>query len=199
MAQATHENTRLTRRAAMVAGLAAAAVPAVPALATASGDARLLELGRKFEPLFAKYLTFWPAYKAVWDRVEERKRAEVHPSPEEWSNLEPGTYESRVAGILEAIERINKEEGFDKLSDEHDALCESAGGIDQLTDEIVKTPATTLAGLAVKARAACMVFHSYWDGPRNKMDIDEHLVRELVDGICRLAGAPEMPEGEHAA
>jgi hypothetical protein len=56
---ATEQNTRLTRRAAMVAGLAAAAVPAVPALANGTDpDAiyAVIEAHRRAHQAFEKYL-----------------------------------------------------------------------------------------------------------------------------------------------
>jgi hypothetical protein len=63
------------------------ASPTLPA--SASGDARLLELGRQFEPLLAEFLAFYPTYKAVWDRVDQEREKELPRSlwPKAKANL----------------------------------------------------------------------------------------------------------------
>ena len=60
--------------------------------------------------------------------------------------------------------------------------------MDAPTHRIIALPATTLAGLAVKARVARFSWEHFWDEPEENLDWDELMARELIDAVldfCR--------------
>jgi hypothetical protein len=61
--------------------------------------------------------------------------------------------------------------------------------IEPIERAILKIPADSIAGVAVKARVAAHVVSSYWDVPLNQLDLDARAFRILVEAVCNVAGA----------
>ena len=51
---------------------------------------------------------------------------------------------------------------------------------------IMETPATTIAGLAVKARHVAYVLSEYWEVPVDQIDWEARAVRLLIESICNV-------------
>jgi len=71
---------------------------------------------------------------------------------------------------------------WNEIHDEMSALC----------DEIVHRPATTLADLALQARAIALNNNAFWLGDEE----DHYGITDLVNNVCRLAGVEAMPRLE---
>jgi hypothetical protein len=59
-----------------------------------------------------------------------------------------------------------------------------------IADEIKGLPASTIAGLAVKARytAEFALTSKEWGEDPGEMDYDKFAIRDLIENICALAG-----------
>jgi len=55
---------------------------------------------------------------------------------------------------------------------------------------IMETPATTIAGLGVKARHVAYVLSEYWEVPVDKIDWEARAVRLLIESICNITHTP---------
>ena len=55
---------------------------------------------------------------------------------------------------------------------------------------IMQTPASTIAGLGVKARHAAYVMSQYWETPLDRIDWDARAIRQLIEAVCDLARTP---------
>ena len=55
---------------------------------------------------------------------------------------------------------------------------------------IMETPATTIAGLAVKARHVAYVLSEYWEVPVDQIDWEARAVRLLIESICNVTHTP---------
>jgi hypothetical protein len=55
---------------------------------------------------------------------------------------------------------------------------------------IMETPATTIAGLGVKARHVAYVLSEYWEVPLDQIDWQARAVRLLIESICNITRTP---------
>jgi hypothetical protein len=128
--------------------------------AAAAPDVELLALGKQFDRLERQY-----------HEVMERDRPRIE----------------RELQLVEAQERPDKvDEEFGPQS-RPDAL-DILDMMDAPTHRIMALPATTLAGLAVKARVARFSCEHFWDEPEEDLDWHELMARELIDAVldfCR--------------
>jgi hypothetical protein len=53
---------------------------------------------------------------------------------------------------------------------------------------IMTVPAASIVGLAIKARVAAHIVSNYWDVPLDRLDLDAHVFRILIEAVCRVAG-----------
>jgi len=54
----------------------------------------------------------------------------------------------------------------------------------------MRAPASTIAGLGVKARHAAHVMSQYWEAPIDRIDWDAQAVRLLIEAVCDFAHTP---------
>ncbi len=54
----------------------------------------------------------------------------------------------------------------------------------------MRTPASTIAGLGVKARHAAYVVSQYWEEPLDQIDWEAQAVRRLIEAVCEIARTP---------
>jgi len=59
--------------------------------------------------------------------------------------------------------------------------------IDPVINAIMGIPATTVAGLAVKARFAKLIASPLWDEAPKDMDADTHALRRVVEAVLEAA------------
>jgi hypothetical protein len=125
------------------------------AAAAAGPDVELLALGEQFDQLERQY-----------HHVMERDRPRIE----------------RELQLLEAQERCKKlDEEFGPQS-RPDAL-DILDMMDAPTRWIMSVPATTLSGLAVKARFARFSCEHLWDQSEEDLDWDELMTRKLIDAV----------------
>jgi hypothetical protein len=125
------------------------------AAAAAGPNVELLALGKQFDQFERQY-----------HQVMERDRPRIE----------------RELQLLEAQER------FDRLDEEFgpqirpDAL-DILDMMDAPIRRIMALPATTLPGLAVKARVARFSCEHLWEEPEEDLDWDELMTRKLIDAV----------------
>jgi hypothetical protein len=91
-------------------------------------------------------------------------------------------------------EALFREADPDDVSGRWDAFL--GENVDPLTTAILLAPPpTTIEGLAVKARAVIEATkREIWtaEDPREELDFDEEVIRNLVEAVLRLAGVDEF-------
>jgi hypothetical protein len=126
----------------------------------ASVDVELLALGNQFDQLERQY-----------HEVMERDRPRIERELQLLESQEPS-------------EKLDDEFGPQSRPDALDIL----DMMDAPIRRIMALPATTLAGLAVKARIARFSCEHFWDEPEEDLDWDELMTRKLIDAVldfCR--------------
>jgi hypothetical protein len=152
-------------------------------------DAQLLALLRKFEPIYDERRILAPIVGAAVRRREQeiarrtgipahvgfRSDAEAALHLEEWRRVDA---EMPCANTL-----IKQLEAIDVR-------------LDPIITAIQTTPARTLAGVAVKARAAASIIGECWQKPQDELDWQETVLRDLIESVCALAGVdlPRLAE-----
>jgi hypothetical protein len=170
----------ITSRRSLLAGLAVSPIIAAPAVLAAGAptdDAELIELGRRFDEGVAIWEAAQPDYwaasagfdQALADHREELSLAQKENGVEGWSAVC-----RRVAGHHDAV-----------ISKWNDFLEEN---VDPLQERILKLPAFTVAGLAVKARVLGFNKSRAWDREPPDLDYDLAIIRNLVENACALVG-----------
>jgi hypothetical protein len=184
MSQDTRRTTT-TRRAllrtapAAGAGLLAAGTT-VNAVAAATADAELLELGRRMDALTTEYWRIheldapWrEAYNALVEDFRRRHTEGLAPD-----------------GAAFLVEMKDIEDRYRQNNPSADDLTDA---MDTPSRRIMALSAFTPAGLAVKARAAAFACdHFYREEELHDADWDHQHVRTLIDGVLAMAGEPPI-------
>jgi hypothetical protein len=172
-----------TSRRAVLAGIAVSPALAASTLTLAGAtalslqsshpDAELLELGRAHADLRAKYeiaLKLSEPRDAAWEAALEElsKRAgpNGHFSNDEYKNMS---------------EQLDRD--FPAPNPNWGDVCDLMCPIER---KIMALPASTFAGLAVKAQVAKSACDTYWDEPDGNTDWDELMARKLIEAVLSL-------------
>lgn len=163
----------LTRRAALAgaACLPALAVPvlAVPAIASDHPDAELIELGKHYDKLVQIYEDAQRRSTPNWNATESALAAMVKG---------PHTNEE----IMSCLERVDRD--FPIASPTCDDVTDA---MNVPACRIIALPATTLAGLAVKARLAKFTSLEKWKASDEDAEWDDLIFRNAIDATLQLA------------
>ena len=136
------------------------------ATASSVDDSPLLALEKQFDAISAELL----AVQRLRRNQNRSRTPAAHP-PEE------ATIESGVG-----------EHTFDEFATQRiESVLARLYPIEQA---IMRTPASTIAGLGVKARHAAYVLSQYWEAPVDRIDWDARAVRLLIEAICDIAHTP---------
>jgi hypothetical protein len=171
-----------TSRRAMLAGIAVSPALAASTLTLAGAtafrleashpDAELIELGRAHADLRAKYETaveLSEPRNAAWDAALEelsRRFGDEHISNDEYKKID---------------EQLDRD--FPAPSPSWEDVCDTMCPIER---KIMALPASTFAGLAVKARVAKSACDNYWDEPDGNTDWDKLMARKLIEAVLSL-------------
>jgi hypothetical protein len=80
---------------------------------------------------------------------------------------------------------------YDPASPDHLERIETMlANLAPVEQEIMATPARTMAGLGVKAHHAAYVISELWDAPIDDIDWDSRAIRSLIEAVCDLASVP---------
>jgi hypothetical protein len=150
-----------------------------------SGDAELLELGRKFEAALAQSREASEKYDAICERVHLRADAKACRSKD-------------TAAYLKAWEKAWDAEG-QPARDAEKAPNDADWRLDGLYQKIAALIPTTLAGAGVRARATMYTARHWWDTPLADLDWPEKHCRMLIETLCEAAGLPPIPHNSRAS
>lgn len=155
---------------------AAAGVAILPATAASPAkavhpDAALLAYGREFDLCVHDHKTTCAKYRPLWDELSSRLHDEL-PKSEDGVTLH---------------ERIYDEVGLKALDEQGEHPDDILNRSDAPSRAILAIPATTLAGLAVKARLAKFGASNIWGESDEDADWDHLVLRNLVDAVLELA------------
>jgi hypothetical protein len=184
MSQDTRRTTT-TRRALLRSAPAAgagifAAGTAATAVAAATADAELLELGRRMDALTAEYwrihaldAPWMEAYRALVEDFRRRHKEGLAPDG---------------AAFLDEMKKIE-----DRHRQQNPSTNDMTDAMDKPSRRIMALPAFTPAGLAVKARATAFACdHFYREEELHDADWDHQHVRTLINGVLAMAGQPPI-------
>jgi hypothetical protein len=145
-------------------GISPAAIitAAHPETIARDNDAALLALEKRFNVLAAELATIQRA------------------------NREPGV-SAGPRSFDRGVEHPREEVGCEALTRQVEAILARLYPIEQA---IMQTPASTIAGLGVKARHAAYVMSQYWEAPIDRIDCDARAVRLLIEAVCDFARTP---------
>lgn len=153
-----------------------------------NSDAYLLALGRQLEEI---------------EKRQEPLNAECHRLSEEAHD-----YASRVSGWdpeedgpikyqqwADAFNEMGERNGFHDCERRLQAIDREEHPV---LEEILSTPAATLAGLRVKVHVT-IKFSDLWCESRSNLDWDQQHVRSLLENLCNLTGVPVPKENANDA
>lgn len=166
----------------------AAGAAAIPLKVEAKPDARLMELGGQLQALCHEERAHLKRSNAAYEVACEEACRRLGWEPYE------GMPRDALKTWLELTYKIQEETGGDVLNEEHYAIWNR---IDPLVDEVMKLPALTPAGLAIKACVGIMFFSpisDLWEEPFEDLDVDKRAIRNLFESVCAFAGKPFLPE-----
>jgi hypothetical protein len=136
------------------------------ATASSVDDSPLLALEKQFNAISAELL----AVQRLHRNQNRYRSPAAHPS-------EQATIESGVG-----------EHTFDEFATQRiESVLARLYPIEQA---IMQTPASTIAGLGVKARHAAYVLSQYWEAPVDRIDWDARAVCLLIEAVCDVAHTP---------
>jgi hypothetical protein len=135
-------------------------------------DEELLAYGRDLDSCIHDYKIAHAKFRPLWDRLDERLDAE-----------RPAENES----FVDWHHRLCDEIGLSALEDKHEHPDDPTNRSDAPSRAILAIPATTLTGLAVKARLARFGASHIWDKSDDDADWDHLVLRKLVDAVLDLA------------
>ncbi len=164
----------ITRRTLFQAAAvtAAASAPGISPAKAKHPDEALLAYGRELDGCAHDYWTALAKYQPLWDKLNARLEEQR---------------ESRTNRA--AYHQIYDEVGLaalDRQGEHPDNITTRADGPSRA---IMAIPATTLAGLAVKARLAKFGASHIWEESYDDANWDHLLLRSLVDAVLELAAA----------
>ncbi len=185
--------TRKTTRRAVLAGTAAALTIGTVAASAVNPDAELLALGHKLDPLLAEWSTVHRQCNADRAAFEERvfrvTGIRMECKGDGLDALEATMGESEFAAYSKTRAEIANDPGTQDrdfaFDDKWTSIYER---ISPIIDAIYSMPAQTLAGLAIKARAASFDNADWWldDCAEN----GRAALKTIVEDVCRIAGVP---------
>jgi hypothetical protein len=136
-------------------------------------DAELLALGRQHDELQSRY-------EIASDLSEPRNRAydtELHALSKRFGDRHATNeeYEQELTRIGARLDR-----DFPAPNPSWEDVCDLMCPIER---KIMALPASTLQGLAVKARVAKSACDTYWDESEDDCDYDKRMARLLIDAV----------------
>lgn len=172
----------ITRRTLFQAAAvtAAAVSPGVSAAKATHPDDALLAYGRELDGCIRDHKATCAKYRPLWDKLSARLQDETR-----------GQDESPVAWH----HRIYAEVGLEALDQQGEHPDDIIGRSDAPSRAIMAIPATTLAGLAVKARLAKFGASHIWKESYDDADWDHLVLRSLIDAVLDLAAAQKVGGG----
>jgi hypothetical protein len=166
--------TAVTSRRSLLAG-AVVATAFIPAASPAKGthpDEALLAYGRELDRCAHDYWTICAKYRPLWDKLNARLEQERDSETNRASHSQ-----------------IYDEVGLSALDQQGEHPDDIMARSDAPSRAILAIPATTLAGLAVKARLAKFGASHIWDESDADADWDHLVLRNLVNAVLELAAA----------
>ena len=170
--------TSINRRNALtaIAAVPAASLPALTAAAEPNPDAELLELGRQWDVLADRW---WRA------REIEEPRDEAFQE-----KIEEASARANGASLAEQDYRAMWAEA-EAAHPPPSPNCDDLSALmSPLEEQILALPATTIAGLAVKARLAEQHCSDLWSNENDEStDYHDLVARKLIDAVLAAAEA----------
>lgn len=168
-----------------LAGVAVAS----PSIAAASGmDSQLADLGNQFDSMVARINDCAAAADELYDPISEAIWAQATWPVEqkEWSRDDANRY-------WETYKKVIAEIGSDweTATNQHE---QAYGPCDDLTRKIWTVPADSVAGLAVKAKAAALANAHLWDKPFDDLNWDKKSTVSFIEATFAAASLPPPAE-----
>lgn len=141
-------------------------------------DLELLALGREHERMAQQF-------KAAHQRLAPLN-TELNRRLGEWRATAAVRTDDE---IIKARQRISDELGISRIAERGEHTDDIANVMDPIARAIMEMPATTLGGLAVKAKVAAFNASGLWDDPAEDCDWDTYCLRKLIEDVLQAAKA----------
>ncbi len=171
-----------TRPASVTAGNAATALSALSSIQAELADAELVSKGRTMDRFIADYETAHAMYEPLWDK---REALLATPKRDDETSHD-------------FLVRIDEEVGLPALEKKQQHPTDIMNRAHSVSMAVLNAKATTIAGLAVKARLAKFTAKYLWEEADADADWDHLILRNLVDAVLMLAGQTSEPDAEPA-
>jgi hypothetical protein len=148
-------------------------------MASAADDAELLALGAALDKLYPRHAE---ASAADWDLIKEADR-----------RMAPQIAQEHLDGSVDLWELTKTT--WTEVGRNGGEVEEIINAMD--VERVMRLPAHTLEGLAVKARAAAFLCSHFWDDD----DFDKRTICSFVESVLALAGQslPFMPDANRGS
>lgn len=148
----------------------------------------LIEIGVKFDEAAAQQIEAGVRSNELFEPIHEAIEAQATwpDNQEKWTLDDAKTYHETRGRVIDNIgaewAAVTAE-----LEDVHHWRT------DELMRAIWTTPAYSMAGLGIKAKAAALACNHYWDKPFAELDWDHKGPRALIEAVLDVAGLPPAP------
>jgi hypothetical protein len=161
------------RPASVTADNAATALSALSSIQAELADADLVSKGRTMDRFIAEYEAARTAFDPLWNAREALLTTSRRPGE----------------SSHDFFARIDEEVGITALEKRQTHPTDIINNAHSVSMEVLKAKATTIAGLAVKARLAKFTAEYLWEESDADADWDHLILRNLVDAVLELAAA----------
>jgi hypothetical protein len=166
------------------------------ALTTSSGAAAieqisepLIEIGAKFDEAAAQQIEADTRSNELFEPIHEAIEAQATwpDDQEKWTSDDARNYHATRGRVIDDI-GAEWASVTAELEDVHHWRT------DKLMRAIWATPAHSMAGLGIKAKAAALASNHFWDKPFGELDWDHKGPRALIEAVLDVAGLPPAPQ-----
>ena len=139
-------------------------------------DAELLALGRKLDAIIQRYEVACDLCRPLWDEHDRLR--------DEWFKAHRGFGHEE---LIAAAQKIQDEVGLTALYDAGHSEEQIIAEANPISRAIMAIPATTIAGLKVKAKLAKFEAPLMWEIDNDDADAGQFVARQFIDEVLSLS------------
>ena len=149
----------------------------------------LIEIGEKFDEAAKQQIRAFARSDELFEPIHDAIEAQATwpDDQEKWTIDDSKTYHEPRSRVIDDI-------GAEWTAVTNEIQDVHHWRTDELMQAIWTTPAHSLAGLGIKARAAAFACSSYWAEPFTELDWDKKGSRALIEAVLDVAGLPPAPQ-----
>jgi hypothetical protein len=149
----------------------------------------LIEIGEKFDEAATQQIKACARSNELFEPIHDAIEAQATwpADQDKWTVDNAKAYHETMARVIDDI-------GAEWAAATAELENVHHWSTDKLMREIWATPAHSMAGLGIKAKAAALACNHYWDKPFGELDWDYKGPRALIEAVLDVAGLPPAPQ-----